>query len=71
MLEKGTISSFLGMNFTGSSTYTSLSGVRREMNMAVPAQLVAVAAGIAAIFSLRGAEALLLNGNDSGSSHSS
>jgi hypothetical protein len=49
------ISSFLGMNFTGSSTYTSLSGVRREMNMAVPAQIVAVAAGlvfwIASVFS--------------------
>jgi acetyl-CoA decarbonylase/synthase complex subunit gamma len=40
------ISSFLAMNFTGSSTYTSLSGVRKEMNMAVPAQIVAAAAGL-------------------------
>ena len=33
------ISSFLGMNFTGASTYTSLSGVRREMRIAVPLQI--------------------------------
>jgi len=30
--------SFLAMNFTGASTYTSLSGVRREMQVAVPLQ---------------------------------
>jgi acetyl-CoA decarbonylase/synthase complex subunit gamma len=30
---------FLGMNFTGASTYTSLSGVRREMRWAVPLQI--------------------------------
>jgi acetyl-CoA decarbonylase/synthase complex subunit gamma len=40
-------SSFIAMNFTGSSTYTSLSGVKKEMNMAVPAQIVAVVAGLA------------------------
>ena len=39
------ISSFLAMNFTGVSTYTSLSGVRREMRVAVPLQIVAAAAG--------------------------
>ena len=39
------ISSFLAMNFTGASTYTSLSGVRREMRFAVPAQLTAAAIG--------------------------
>lgn len=33
-----TIVSFLAMNFTGASTYTSLSGVRREMAAAVPLQ---------------------------------
>ena len=38
--------SFLAMNFTGASTYTSLSGVRREMRTAVPIQ---IAAGIAAL----------------------
>ncbi|UCF06615.1 MAG: acetyl-CoA synthase subunit gamma [bacterium] len=40
------ISSFLAMNFTGASTYTSLSGVRREMRVAVPSQITATAAGI-------------------------
>jgi len=34
-----TISSFLAMNFTGSSTYTSLSGVKKEMRIAVPVQI--------------------------------
>jgi acetyl-CoA decarbonylase/synthase complex subunit gamma len=33
------ISSFLAMNFTGSSTYTSLSGVKKEMKVAVPLQI--------------------------------
>jgi acetyl-CoA decarbonylase/synthase complex subunit gamma len=33
------ISSFLAMNFTGSSTYTSLSGVKKEMKIAVPVQI--------------------------------
>ena len=40
------ITSFLGMNFTGASTYTSLSGVRREMRFAVPAQVAAGAVGL-------------------------
>ncbi|MBM3284971.1 MAG: acetyl-CoA synthase subunit gamma [Candidatus Aminicenantes bacterium] len=40
------ISAFLAMNFTGSSTYTSLSGVVREMKTAVPAILVSAGAGI-------------------------
>jgi hypothetical protein len=39
------VSSFLAMNFTGSSTFTSLSGVKKEMNMALPVQLVALVAG--------------------------
>lgn len=42
-----TATSFLAMNFTGVSTYTSLSGVRREMGIAVPLQIVAVAAAAA------------------------
>jgi hypothetical protein len=33
------ISSFLAMNFTGSSTYTSLSGVKKEMKISIPFQL--------------------------------
>ncbi len=39
------VSSFLAMNFTGSSTYTSLSGVRREMRTAVPFQVIAAVSG--------------------------
>lgn len=35
------LSGFLTMNFTGSSTYTSLSGVDREMKIAVPLMLFA------------------------------
>ena len=40
------ISSFMAMNFTGSSTYTSLSGVKKEMKTAIPAQIVMAALGI-------------------------
>lgn len=36
-----TIAAYLGMNFTGASTYTSLSGVRKEMRWAVPLQVLA------------------------------
>ena len=39
-----TATSFLAMNFTGVSTYTSLSGVQREMGLAVPVQIVAIIA---------------------------
>ncbi len=41
-------SSFAGMNFTGCSTYTSLSGVKKEMRIAVPIQIVAVVVGFGA-----------------------
>jgi acetyl-CoA decarbonylase/synthase complex subunit gamma len=40
------IASYLGMNFTGASTYTSLSGVREEMRWAVPLQVVAAVLGV-------------------------
>jgi acetyl-CoA decarbonylase/synthase complex subunit gamma len=40
------ISSFMVMNFTGTTTFTSLSGVMREMKYAVPVQIVAAIAGI-------------------------
>jgi hypothetical protein len=40
------ISAFLAMYFTGSSTYTSLSGVVREMKYAVPAIAVSAALGL-------------------------
>jgi acetyl-CoA decarbonylase/synthase complex subunit gamma len=39
------ISAYLAMNFTGCSTFTSLSGVKKEMRWAVPAQIAAVALG--------------------------
>lgn len=39
------ISSFLTMNFTGASTYTSPSGVRREMKIWVPLQVVSLVVG--------------------------
>ena len=38
------VTSFLAMNFTGVSTYTSLSGVRREMAVAVPLQIASIGA---------------------------
>jgi len=47
------LSSFLGMNFTGSSTYTSLSGVRKEMRIAVPLQIGAAAVGLILWFTAR------------------
>ncbi len=47
-LMTGAISSFLAMNFTGASTYTSLSGVQKEMKTALPLQIAAAAAGLAA-----------------------
>ncbi|MCF8095775.1 MAG: hypothetical protein K9J79_10500 [Desulfobacteraceae bacterium] len=40
------LAAYLAMNFTGASTYTSLSGVRREMKIAVPAQIAAAVLGI-------------------------
>jgi len=40
------VSSFLAMNFTGASTYTSLSGVKKEMRVAVPLQIIAVILGM-------------------------
>ncbi len=40
------ISSFMAMNFTGSSTYTSLTGVKREMKIFVPIQISMAASGL-------------------------
>jgi len=37
---------YLAMNFTGCSTYTSLSGVKREMRWALPLQMACGAVGI-------------------------
>jgi hypothetical protein len=55
------LSSFLAMNFTGSSTYTSLSGVKKEMREAVPFQITAGSMGLilwlAALFTSGGGAA--------------
>jgi len=40
------LTSFIVLNFTGASTYTSLSGVKREVRVAVPIQLVCAVLGI-------------------------
>ena len=40
------ITSFVAMNYTGTSTYTSLSGVKREMRVAVPLQIACAAIGV-------------------------
>ena len=41
------LATFLAMNFTGASTFTSLSGVRKEMRIAIPIQLAAGVVGVA------------------------
>lgn len=40
------ISAFLTLNFTGASTYTSLSGVKKEMKIAMPLIILSAMAGI-------------------------
>jgi len=40
------VSSFFTMNFTGASTYTSISGVEKEMRIAVPLQLASGLVGL-------------------------
>ena len=42
----GAISSFTAMTFTGTSTFTSLSGVQKEMKTALPLQIGMAAAGV-------------------------
>ncbi len=46
LLALPAVSAYLGMNFTGSSTYTSFSGVLKEMKTAVPLIALTVAAGV-------------------------
>lgn len=41
------VAAYLAMNFTGSSTYTSLSGVKKEMKWAVPLE---IGAGVVGLF---------------------
>lgn len=45
LLLVSAISSWLGMNFTGATTYTSRSGVRKEMLRAIPIQFAAAVSG--------------------------
>jgi hypothetical protein len=45
-LIMGALSSFLAMNFTGSSTFTSLSGVQKEMKLSLPLQISGAALGL-------------------------
>lgn len=40
------VTSFLAMNFTGATPFTSLSGVLREMRVAIPLQIGSAAAGL-------------------------
>ena len=47
------LSAYLAMNFTGASTFTSLSGVRKEMRWAVPFEIVGGVAGLILWFGSR------------------
>ncbi len=42
------VATYLTMNFTGASTYTSLSGVKKEMRFALPLEITAGVIGLAA-----------------------
>lgn len=46
LLVLPSLSAYLAMNFTGSSTYTSFSGVIKEMKIAVPLIVISSAAGV-------------------------
>lgn len=43
------VSAYYAMNFTGSSTYTSFSGVLKEMRLALPVMITSIALGIVLI----------------------
>ena len=49
MLALPALSAFLAMNFTGASTYTSFSGVIKEMKVAIPAIILFLVAGVVLI----------------------
>jgi len=46
LLTAPAVAAYLAMNFTGCSTYTSLSGVKKEMRIALPAEISAATLGI-------------------------
>lgn len=45
------VSAYLAMNFTGSSTFTSFSGVLKEMKIAIPAMIISIVLGAVLILS--------------------
>ncbi len=47
------LAAYLAMNFTGASTYTSLSGVKKEMRVAVPLEIAGAVVGLAFWFGSR------------------
>ncbi len=47
LLLVGAVSSFLALNFTGSTPFTSRSGVKKEMRLSMPLMAAAVVAGLA------------------------
>ncbi len=47
------VAAYLAMNFTGASTYTSLSGVKKEMKWAVPLEIVGCVVGLSLWFGSR------------------
>jgi len=49
VLSIAAVSSFMMLNFTGSTPFTSRSGVKKEMKWALPAQAIAILAGMAII----------------------
>lgn len=53
MLLGPAFAAFLAMNFTGASTYTSLSGVKKEMRWALPLEIGGMSAGLALIIAAR------------------
>lgn len=46
LLVLPSVSAFYAMNFTGSSTYTSFSGVLKEMRIAIPIITISISAGV-------------------------
>jgi len=46
LLLVGAVSAFLCLNFTGSTPFTSISGVKREMRLTMPVMAGSLAAGI-------------------------
>ncbi len=49
LLMLSAIVSFMSLNFTGTSTYTSMSGVKKEMKIAIPVRIVGTIVGLICI----------------------